>query len=33
MKTLDADLNNLVRRGLVTVDDARAKAKDPNTIG
>ena len=33
MKTLDAYLNNRVRRGLVTVDDARAKAKDPNTIG
>jgi twitching motility protein PilT len=32
MKTLDADLKMLVQRGLVSVADAKAKAKDPNTI-
>ena len=32
MKTLDSDLKMLVQRGLVSVADAKAKAKDPNTI-
>ena len=32
MKTLDSALKTLVQNGVVTVADAKAKAKDPTTI-
>ena len=32
MKTLDADLKSLVSRGIISVAEARSKAKDPNSI-
>ena len=32
MKTLDADLKSLVARGVISVSEAKSKAKDPNSI-
>lgn len=32
MKTLDSDLKSLVSRGIISVAEAKSKAKDPNTI-
>ncbi len=32
MKTLDSDLKSLVQRGIVSLEEAKSKAKDPTTI-